>query len=391
MKANRIESIDILRGVVMVIMALDHVRDYFNYGSFFLDPTDIQTTTPILFFTRFITHYCAPVFVFLAGTSAFLYGSNKSKFDLFKFLMTRGLWIVFLELTLNNLIWTFDLGKSMHIFQVLWAIGFSMVCLAFIIYLPKKWILALGVLIIFGHNLLDGIHAEGQNIQSIIWYALHQEQILVLDSGVSVVFKYPVLPWVGLMALGYVFGVIYQKNYAPQRRKKWLLSLGLGALMLFFVLRGFNIYGDPSPWQVQDSFSKSVFSFFRLTKYPPSLLYLLITMGPGLLFLWAIESIKNRLTDFFLVFGRVPMFYYLLHVFVIHILAMLLLMALGGNPKDLILTAEVFAQAKLINYGYSLTIVYVVWVAVVLMLYPLSKRYMQYKAAHRDQWWLSYL
>ena len=391
MKTNRIESIDILRGVVMVIMALDHVRDYFHYGSFFIDPTDLETTTPMLFFTRFITHYCAPVFVFLAGTSAFLYGSRKTKPELFKFLFSRGIWLIFLEIIVNNLIWTFDFSYSIIIFQVIWAIGFSMVCLSFLIYLPKKVLLVIGIILIAGHNLLDGIVTEGQSLQSIIWYVLHQEQFLVINPNQLIVLKYPVIPWIGIMVLGYLFGTFYQKDYALATRKKWLLGLGLGALIIFFVLRGLNIYGDLTPWSVQDTITKTVISFFNITKYPPSLLFICITLGPALLFLWTIESTKNRATDFFLVFGRVPLFYYFLHVLLIHLLAIGGILIFGGNWEDMILTADGFLNANLISYGYSLQIVYLVWISVVLLLYPLSKKYMIYKANNKDKWWLSYL
>jgi uncharacterized membrane protein len=390
-KTNRIESIDILRGVVMVIMALDHVRDYFHYGSFFIDPTNLETTTPMLFFTRFITHYCAPVFVFLAGTSAFLYGSRKTKSELFKFLFSRGIWLIFLELVVNNLIWTFDFSYSIVIFQVIWAIGFSMVCLSFLIYLPKKVLLFLGIILIAGHNLLDSIVTEGQSLQSIIWYVLHQEQFLIINPNKLILLKYPVIPWIGIMVLGYLFGTFYQKDYAVTIRKKWLLRLGLGALVIFFVLRGLNIYGDLTPWSVQDTITKTVLSFFNITKYPPSILFICITLGPALLFLHTIESTKNRITDFFLVFGRVPLFYYFLHVLLIHLLAIGGILIFGGNWEDMILTADVFLNANLINYGYSLPIVYLVWISVVLLLYPLSKKYMIYKANNKDKWWLSYL
>jgi uncharacterized membrane protein len=390
-KTNRIESIDILRGVVMVIMALDHVRDYFHYGSFFIDPTNLETTTPMLFFTRFITHYCAPVFVFLAGTSAFLYGSRKTKSELFKFLFSRGIWLIFLELVVNNLIWTFDFSHSILIFQVIWAIGFSMVCLSFLIYLPKKVLLFLGIILIAGHNLLDSIVTEGQSLQSIIWYVLHQEQFLIINPNKLILLKYPVIPWIGIMVLGYLFGTFYQKDYAVTIRKKWLLRLGLGALVIFFVLRGLNIYGDLTPWSVQDTITKTVLSFFNITKYPPSMLFICITLGPALLFLHTIESTKNRVTDFFLVFGRVPLFYYFLHVLLIHLLAIGGILIFGGNWEDMILTADGFLNANLINYGYSLPIVYLVWISVVLLLYPLSKKYMIYKANNKDKWWLSYL
>ena len=389
--SSRIESIDILRGVVMIIMALDHVRAYFNYGSFFIDPTNLETTTPLLFFTRFITHYCAPVFVLLAGTSAFLYGTRKTKSELFKFLFSRGIWLIFLEIVVNNLIWTFDLSFSIQIFQVIWAIGFSMVCLSLLIFLPKKILLIIGLILIAGHNLLDSIVTEGQSMQNIIWYVLHQEQFLAFSPNKLIIIKYPVIPWIGTMVLGYLLGTFYQKGYAKTKRKKWLLRIGLGALAIFFVLRGLNIYGDLTPWRFQDTITKTVLSFFNVTKYPPSLLFACITLGPALLFLRTIESTKNRVTDFFLVFGRVPLFYYFIHVFFIHLLAFGGIVIYGANWEDMILTANGFLNANLIDYGYSLQIVYPVWLSVVLLLYPVSKKYMLYKANNKDKWWLSYL
>ena len=390
-KTTRIESIDILRGVVMVIMALDHVRDYFHYGSFFIDPTNLETTTPILFFTRFITHYCAPVFVFLAGTSAFLYGSKKTKSELFKFLFSRGVWLILLEIVVNNLIWTFDLSYSFPVFQVIWAIGFSMVCLSFLIFLPKKAILCIGIVLIAGHNLMDGIVMQGNSFQSIVWYFLHQQQAVVFNPNFMLLIQYPIIPWIGLMALGYLFGGFYKKDFEVAIRKKWLLRLGFGALALFFVLRGLNVYGDLVPWSIQDSTTKTVLSFFNVTKYPPSLLFLCITIGPALLFLYAYENTKNKLTDFFLVFGRVPLFYYFLHVFVIHVFAIGGILIFGGNWQDMILDANSFMNAKLATYGYSLLTVYVLWIGIVILLYFPSKKYMIYKANNRDKWWLSYL
>ncbi|MCB0447939.1 MAG: DUF1624 domain-containing protein [Gelidibacter sp.] len=390
-KTNRIESIDVLRGVVMVIMALDHVRDYFHYGSFFNDPTNLETTTPILFFTRFITHYCAPVFVFLAGTSAFLYGSKKTKRELFKFLFTRGLWLIFLEFVVNNLIWTFDLSYSFPIVQVIWAIGVSMVMLSFLIYLPKKVILGIGLLLVFGHNSLDGIVMEGTNFQSIIWYFLHQQQMLVYGSDFIFLIQYPLIPWIGLMALGYCFGQLYSKDFDASIRKNWLLNMGFAAIGLFLLLRSLNIYGDLIPWTMQDTTAKTIMSFFNVTKYPPSLLYFCITLGPAMLFLYAFETTKNKLTDFFLIFGRVPLFYYFLHVLVIHALAIIGMLIFGSNWHDMILDAEGFMNENLMSYGYSLFVVYCVWISVVLLLYPFCKKYMMYKATNKDKWWLSYL
>ncbi|ARV05822.1 hypothetical protein BTO04_03515 [Polaribacter sp. SA4-10] len=387
-KSNRIESIDILRGVVMVLMALDHTRGYFHYDSFLSHPTDIDSTTPLLFFTRFITHYCAPVFVFLAGTSAFLYGSKKSKFELFKFLLIRGIWLIFLEIVVNNFIWFFDFSYSIINLQVIWAIGFSMICLSFLIFLPKKVLLALGTLLIVGHNALDFIVMEGQSFQNIIWYFMKQKEILTIPGHIILV-NYPLIPWIGLMALGYLFGTFYQKEYEVSLRRKWLLRIGIGLLALFFILRYMNFYGDLYPWSSQNTTTKTILSFFNVTKYPPSLLFVCITMGPAMLFLYLFENTKNKITNFFLVFGRVPLFYYFIHIFVLHLLAILVLLIIGGDWHDMILTGD--DEGLRDSYGYALWKVCLVWIGVVLLLYPLSKKYMIYKANNKDKWWLSYL
>ena len=393
MKVNtkRIESIDILRGVVMIIMALDHVRDYFHFGAFLGNPTDLETTTPILFFTRFITHYAAPVFVLLTGTSAFLYGSKKSKPELFKFLFTRGIWLIVLEIVVNNFLWSFDVTYGRLAFQVIWAIGLSMICLSFLIYLPKKVIFIIGILLLAGHNLLDSIKMEGESLLDIVWYFLHQQNTISISANLKIGIYYPVIPWIGIMALGYLLGSFYQKDFDVAIRKKWLLRIGLGALALFFVLRGFNLYGDLAPWSQQDTFAKTVMSFFKVSKYPPSLLFACITLGPALIFLYAIEKTKNKITNFLLVFGRVPLFYYFLHILVIHLFAIGGLLISGGDWKDMILTTDFFADERFLDYGYPLYVVYLVWIAVIIFLYPFSKKYMIYKANNKDKWWLSYL
>ena len=390
-KSTRIESIDILRGLVMVIMALDHVRDYFHYGSFFVDPTNLETTTPILFFTRFISHYCAPVFIFLAGTSAYLYGTKKTKKQLSFFLFTRGLWLIVLEIIVNNLIWTFDLTYSFSILQVIWAIGLSMIVLSALIHLSYKTVLLIGILLVVGHNLLDGITMQGSSLTSIFWYILHQRMRLVLSPNLMIAFAYPIIPWIGVISLGYCFGKLYQTNFNALKRKQYLLRFGLGATILFFVIRSINIYGDLIPWTTQKNISYTILSFFNVTKYPPSLAYILITLGPALLFLYAIEHIKNKLTDFFLVFGRVPLMYYFLHVLVIHLVAIIGILMFGGEWSYMILTVDVFTNARLLDYGYSLTVVYLVWIGIVLLLYPISKKYMIYKSKNKDKLWLSYL
>ena len=249
-KSTRIQSIDLLRGVIMVIMALDHVRDYFHLGAFNYDPVNMETTNPVLFFTRFITHYCAPNFIFLAGTSAFLYGVKKTKKELSKFLISRGLWLIFVEVVIMNFLWWFDISYGFVNLQVIWAIGICMVLLGLIIYLPKKLILIIGLLMVFGHNLLDGIILQGTSFKSIIWYLLHQQNYI--SAGIRTIgITYPIVPWIGVMALGYCFGELYKSGFDVQKRKKWLLGLGIASLSMFLIFRGFNIYGDPIPWSVQ--------------------------------------------------------------------------------------------------------------------------------------------
>jgi uncharacterized membrane protein len=389
-KSTRIQSIDLLRGVIMVIMALDHVRDYFHLGAFNYDPVNMETTNPLLFFTRFITHYCAPLFIFLAGTSAFLYGAKKTKKELFKFLLTRGLWLMFLEIFVITFLWNFDISHEFINLQVIWAIGLCMVLLAFLVLLPKNAILIIGLLMVFGHNLLDGVVMEGTSIKSLTWYILHQFNIVQIGSF-SVGMFYPIIPWVGVMGLGYCFGSLYHSGFDVQLRQKWLLRLGIGSILLFLILRGINVYGDPIPWSTQKNGMYTFMSFLNVYKYPPSLLFLLITIGPGFLFLYFTENIQNKLTNFFLVFGRVPFYYYVWHLFLIHIGAILGMMIFGGNWKDMIIDSSTFINGTLANYGYSMLVVYLVWIALVLLLYPICKWYMEYKAKNKDKWWLSYL
>ncbi len=384
LKAGRIESIDLLRGLVMIIMTLDHTRYYFHVVS---NPTDLETTTPMLFFTRFITHYCAPVFVLLAGTSAYLYGSKKTKPELFKFLFSRGLWLIFLEIFLNDFIWFFDKDFVFIQLQVIWILGFSMICLSFLIYLPRIVILVIGVLLIGGHNLLDSITMEGNGLKSIIWYILHQEGTFPLGENRSVGISYPLLPWPGVMMVGYCLGGFYKKEFIVSIRKKWLLLIGSGIIILFFILRVINVYGDPVPWSQQKNFTYAILSFLNVTKYPASLAYLLITLGPSLIFLSVTENIKNKLTDFIIVFGRVPLFYYFLHILVLHAIATLI----GGNLRGWLSHGEGFNSLPLGVNGYSLGIVYIIWICTILMLYPLCKQYMKYKINNRDKWWLNYL
>lgn len=388
---KRVESIDLLRGLVMVIMALDHVRDYFHINAFFFNnPTNLETTTPELFFTRFITHFCAPTFVFLAGTSAFLYAQRKTRKELFNFLLSRGLWLIFVEIAIMSLLWWFDPTYGFINLQVIWAIGISMVFLSLLIYLPNKAILAVALLMIFGHNLLDGITAEGKEFSSILWYIIHQRAQIRLPNHL-IRFMYPIIPWVGVMAAGYIFGRLYAWEYPSGKRKKWLLFLGLGSIALFLLLRIPNLYGDPLPWEEQDSTVFTMLSILKVTKYPPSLSFLLITLGPAMLFLYLTENIKNSITSFFLVFGRVPFFYYLLHIFLIHLAALLVLLISGDDWTKMIITENIFSNNDLEGYGYPLVVVYIIWIIIVFLLYFPCKKYMEYKLRNKNKWWLSYL
>ena len=390
-KSSRIHSIDILRGLVMVIMALDHVRVYFHLGAIVSDPLDLETTTPFLFMTRFVTHFCAPVFIFLTGTSASLYGQNRSKKQLSKFLLTRGLWLIFVEIVIMNFLWWFDPSYSFINLQVIWAIGLSMIFLSFLIYLPFSVLIGLSLVIVFGHNLLDGITVQGYSFSSILWYIFHQSQFLPIGEQRVVAFYYPALPWIAVMSLGYCFGTMYHKGFDQVKRKKNLLKLGFSSIVLFLLIRYINVYGDMVPWSQQKDLLFTLLSFINVSKYPPSLLYILITIGPTFLVLYFLEGVQSKVTDFLLVFGRVPFFYYLMHVFFIHAAALLTLAALGNDWRLMIFDSASFATNKMANYGYSLGIVYLVWVLIVAVLYPFCKKYMQYKLGHPEKWWLSYL
>tara|TARA_S200000501_G_scaffold346298_1_gene359623 strand:- start:769 stop:1941 length:1173 start_codon:yes stop_codon:yes gene_type:complete len=390
MRKNRIESIDFLRGLVMIIMALDHVRDYFFFGSFTSNPSDLATTTPLLFYTRIITHYCAPVFILLTGTSAYLYGAKKNKRDLSKFLFTRGIWLIFLELVVNNFVWYFDPSYSLIVLQVIWAIGFGMLFLSGIIYLSNKIICMIGLAIICLHNLFDIFIFEGQSLDSIIWYFLHQQAIIEISDHTSLIFGYPIIPWIGLMAIGYILGSLFT-DYQAKERAALLMKYGLYAIGAFLILRLTNFYGEPNPFSLQNSITYSIMSFFNTTKYPPSLLYILMTIGPSLLLLSVIEKYKNKVTDFFIVFGRVPLFYYFIHILIIHMLAIILLVLTNKDYSIMFnMTPYLPGQNQLVEYGYPLWVVYVVWFIVILILYPLCYKYMKYKS-NSKKWWLSYL
>lgn len=385
---KRIESIDILRGMVMVLMALDHVRDYFHAGAFLYDPTDLSKTSVLVFGTRWITHYCAPIFMLLTGTSAFLVGERKGIKALSKFLFTRGLFLVFLEMTVINFAWNFNVRFPEVDFLVLWSLGISMMALSAMVYLPKKIIFAIGIILVAGHNLLDPIHISGNGAGAFGWSLLHEPGSFVY-AGKTFFVLYPVIPWIGIIALGYSAGSLYSKELDAGKRKKMLLSFGAAAVLLFMIIRFINVYGDLTQWSIQKSFAYTLLSFINVNKYPPSLLYALMTVGPALILLALLETATGRAWKFFLVFGRTAMCYYILHIYLIHLLAMFATSFCGHSWSDMIWGG--FTNDKLVGYGFPLGIVYAVWIVVVLILYPICKWYDQYKTNHKEKWWLSYL
>jgi len=391
-KPARIESIDLLRGIVMIVMALDHVRDYFHADAFLYDPTDMSKTTVVLFFTRWITHFCAPVFIFLAGTSAFLIGQRKSKQELSIFLLKRGFWLIFLELTIINFAWFFNFQFSLITLFVIWALGVGMIVLAACVHFPLKLTLAIGVLMVVGHNAFDNFHIEGNGADAILWSMVHQFQGFPLSSNYFLFVGYPIIPWIGVMMLGYCFGTFYQSSYSQATRRKILLYLGSALVGIFVLIRLINGYGDPHPWSTQPNPVFTILSFINVTKYPPSLLYVLITLGPAILFLAVSESYYGSISQKIKILGRVPMFYYLLHLYLIHLLALTAALLTGYDASDMVFNTWVTSSPNLAGYGFSLWVVYVVWISVVLILYPLCKWYDTYKAAQqRNKWWLSYV
>ena len=384
----------------MVLMMLDHTRDFVHNAQF--DPLDLSQTNVALFFTRWITHYCAPVFVFLAGTGAYLQLSRgKSKSELSRFLVTRGIWLIVLEVTLVRLGVTFSFDVRMLAFlQVIWVIGVSMIVLGALIYLPVKVVGAFGLAMIAFHNLLDGFRVTGwrgpdtpvPGLGGKLWMLLHQAfepfPIVGFPSPVVIVI-YPLVPWVGVMAAGYAFGRLYELD--AQRRRRLLLLIGGTATALFVALRAINLYGDPAEWSTQKNPLFTLLSFVNTTKYPPSLLFLLMTLGPSILALAAFErgDGKSWLREFFVTFGRVPLFFYLLQWPTAHLISLVLHLAFG-KPTAWLFQTPIDWVNGLPAKGFNLGVVYLCWIGGVLLLYPLCKWFAALKQRRKD-WWLSYL
>jgi uncharacterized membrane protein len=394
-QAPRLQSIDVLRGLVMVIMALDHTRDFFTYLRF--APEDLAHTYTALFFTRFITHFCAPVFAFLAGTGAFLSSRRgKSLGQVSQFFLTRGLWLVLLELTVVDFAWGFTPWAHGG---VIWVLGWSMVVMAAIVWLPVRWIAALGLTMIATHNLLDRINPAAFGRLYWLWILLHSPGRIPITANFSFSARYTLIPWVGVMAAGFAFGALLLR---PDRRK-WVLTIGIAATALFFVLRGINLYGNgiaglsfgyprsAGPWSVQATPALTVISFFNTLKYPPSLDYLLMTLGPALIVLGLLDRVRasGGFSRVLLVFGRVPLFYYVLHLYLLNAMARIVAL-ICRQPvwRDTAIAEHVQRPP---GYGHGLPFVYAMWILAVVILYLPCRWFMEFRGRHRDWNWLSYL
>ncbi|MEP6845433.1 MAG: heparan-alpha-glucosaminide N-acetyltransferase domain-containing protein [Panacibacter sp.] len=388
---QRIHSIDILRGLVMIIMALDHTRDFFHQPALTQDATALATTTPVLFFTRWITHFCAPTFVFLSGISAYMAGQRKTKKEQSSFLITRGLWLILIEITVMTFALTFNPLFNFIMLDVLWAIGFSMIILGLITRTSMSVIIIVGCLLFFGHNVFDYINLPQEGFGSFLLKMLiaQPQTIIPYGNGRIIAILYTALPWTGVMLLGYAFGTLYQSSVKAGRRKAILMSMGVIFTLSFIILRFMNMYGDPSHWSVQKDGIYTFLSFLNTTKYPPSLMFCTMTLGPSCIFLSLAENIQNRFSKILMVYGRVPFFYFVVHFYIIHILCVILFFA-SGYVVDKIVDPQVPFLFRPASFGFDLWVVYLLWICLIIALYKPCKWFIKYKATH-NQWWLSYV
>ncbi|HEY4197189.1 MAG TPA: heparan-alpha-glucosaminide N-acetyltransferase domain-containing protein [Mucilaginibacter sp.] len=388
----RIESIDILRGLVMLIMAVDHIRDFFHAGH--PEPTDLAVTTPLLFLTRLITHFCAPAFVFLSGISAYIAGTRRTQNQLSFFLIKRGLWLIMVEVVFITFAITLNPFYNVLILQVIWAIGGSMILLGLLVWARASLTVIgiLGAIIFFGHNIFDYERIDFINktfVGKLLVSGYGFGDFWPPGSTRGFLVAYALLPWAGVMMLGYVFGSLYKSTADAGRRRKILLNTGLSMLAFFFIFRYFNIYGDPAPWSVQKTIPFSIISFLDVTKYPCSLLYLCLTIGVSLVILALTEKVKNKITATLIIYGNVPFFYYVCHWYLVRIFTVIVFYAQGFNSSQIVNTKQPLLFLP-DGMGFSLFGVYLIWFSVIIILYFPCRWYSKYKKTHQ-QWWLSYL
>ena len=384
---NRITTIDVTRGLVMVIMALDHVRDLLHIPALTQNPTDLTTTTPEIFLTRWITHLCAPTFVFLSGTSAYLSLRKRNTAADRWFLLKRGVVLILLELTIVNFAFWFDIHFQTIMLQVIYAIGGGLILLSLLSRLPVKWLGILGLIIVFGHNILQLVPPFTNPAARFGWALLFRPDFFAVSPTFALLVNYPVIPWLGIMLVGYACGQLMERPL--EQRRPLLFRLGLGALALFVLLRFINYYGDPAPWAVQKNGLFTFLSFINVTKYPPSLLYALALLGIMVLILSAADGVRNALTRWLTVYGQVPMFYYILHWYLVHLSMLAMSFLQGYTLADIPSGPMNFGRPA--GAGISLAGVYAVWFGLVLLLYPICRWYGRYKSAHPEISWLRYV
>jgi uncharacterized membrane protein len=386
----RVSSIDVLRGIIMLIMALDHVRDYFHAQAMIDQPTNLLTTTPQLFFTRWITHYCAPLFLFLSGISAFMSGQRKTKKELSVFLIKRGLWLIIFEIFIMTFILSFNPAYSLILLIVIWAIGWSMIILGLLIRTSYLVIAIVGIILVLGHNITDDFPPiKNAAIEVFLRIFVSGSGTAYPFAGRTILFAYAILPWTGIMLIGFSFGQLYKINFDAIRRKKILLWSGIGTVVFFIILRFINHYGDPAPWAPQHNAMFSFMSFVNTTKYPVSLQFTCMTLGPGLIALSLLDNIKDGWFNVVKVYGKVPLFFFAGHFLLAHILCVIAFFATGHTTDQIVDPNSPFLFRPAI-FGFSLKSTYLIWLLVLMLMYYPCKWYGKYKETHK-KWWLSYL
>lgn len=386
---KRENSVDIVRGIVMIIMTLDHVRDLMHVDSISLNPTDLTTTTPAVFFTRWITHLCAPIFVFLAGTSVYLSLQRKNNIvETRSHLIKRGFWLIFLEFTVVNFGLFFDIGFHTLLFEVIATIGFGFILLGLLLKVKPKLLGIIGLLIIFCHNLTPLIPFQEGSVLKMILTPFFNPIAIPLFAGKVFVMGYPPIPWFGIMLVGFSFGRYFQLS--KEERKHLFIRLGLGSIVLFLIIRFINIYGDPVLWSTQKDTLFTFMSFVNVTKYPPSLLFCLITLGIMLLLLSLADQFHQKIQNTTIVYGRAPLFYFIVHFYVIHIITIIMLFLQGFDWQQLEFASGTFGRPKGLESGLPLWAIYIIWISVVIILYKPSQWFGTYKAKSQN-WWIRYL
>ncbi len=386
---HRLPAIDFVRGLAMIIMALDHVRDFMHESSLSVNPTDLTNTTPALFFTRFITHLCAPIFVFLAGTSVFLNLQKTGKVtETRKLLFKRGMWLLVLEFTLVNFAIFFDIGFHTYLFEVIAAIGFGFIVLALLLKTPSALIGLIGILIIFGHGLFNAIPFGENSLLQIVLNPFFNPTALSLFSGKILVIGYPPIPWLGIMLAGFSVGRYF--NLEASRREKLFVTIGLSFILLFVIIRVINAYGDPAAWSTQKNFLYTVLSFMNITKYSPSLIFSLFTLGVMFFLLALADRFPSSIKRVVITYGKVPLFYFVLHFYLAHGLTLLMLFVQGFTWTELEFANNRFGRPSGVDSGLPLWAIYIVWIFVVAVLYKPCLWFSRYKASH-THWWLKYV